>query len=577
MIAAQVPALMEKEGVAPPETLAFGEGSKPAKMGMMGRAVVDTSAPFESVKEAVDRFGGSAVWKSQLKLFSNSLKHHSVEDFELMNVQEQSAQLEKELMLKERETLEVLKELERTKRTVDTLKIRLQEKLSEVIEFPETHLDDLKLHPVIEPEGEIATFNSSHAVKQTTQSAASILAGLSQAKMNLSRKTGDLDDIRASIDTLNQKLEEEKDLIKKTHESLSSKRAIVSSLEDDLKQMNLKLQLANDAKDKCNGDPASISAEIKNLTSEREHFNQSVKTAKSEISRLISEIEQTKVSIKAAEIRCLAAKKMEEAAKATEASALAQTKALINSNSSTSGLQNHPSVVLPIEEYIILTHKIQEADETSRKKIECALLEVEKANQSKLQLMSKMEEAEVDVKTSKKFLEEAMNCAEAANRGKLAVEEALRRRRSGHGQRGRYIHNSTKFKNSYPGHHKRDSRMLDLNGLNLMNDGDRTGLKHTLSIGEILSRKLVGPEDDDYDTEIHKRSNEEAKVSLGQILSRKPEVLSPQNGCGPARKQHHTKRKKFGFGLFSHLLRNEKLKNKKNNKNRKRKQISVSG
>ncbi|ESW12125.1 hypothetical protein PHAVU_008G086500 [Phaseolus vulgaris] len=533
------------------------------------RTEVDTSAPFESVKDAVTMFGGIGYWKPlHSKIItcvpSHSEQQHTVE-LSAEKLEEQASVLEKELILKERETLDVLKELESTKKLVEELKSKIQKEQSKVnlnlqlgecdrksvVEENEEKENQMSQLNVLQPS------NQGFAA-QLSSTPGLILQELKQAKLNLTRTTIDLADVRTSVESLNKKLEKERISLEKTRERLAQNTSKISSLEEELNNTRLRLQIAKGTEIKdASDDPSVITTELQRLSSEAENFKIMGESAKAEVMRTMSEIEQTKTMIRTAEIRLVAARKMKEAARAAEAFALAEINALSNHESeSLPGNQ----ITLSFEEYTALTCKAQDAEEQSRKRVANAMLEVDETNLSNMDILKRVEEATEEVKTSKKALEEALERVEAANRDKVAVEEALRNWRS-EGHKRRSIQNSTKFKNSCSSHHWRDPRLLDVNGLHLVNDDAKPVLKSTLSIGQILSRKLLQPQGFEAGEKISMQQN----VSLGQMLGKQntDPPIDRQVEKGTGHKLFSTKRNnKFGFARFSHILSKQK-KNKK--------------
>ncbi|ESQ45342.1 hypothetical protein EUTSA_v10010401mg [Eutrema salsugineum] len=406
---------------------------------------IDTSAPFESVREAATRFGGFGFWKPSSHNFPEAYSQNDVDE---TNMVSRASELEKELIAKEGETLKVLKSLESTKAIVEELKSKLQRK----------------------EDKENCDMN--------------VLKELNQAKTDLCKTTEDLAAIRESVEILNKRLEEERAALDKTRERLNSENA------------------------------AEISKEIQRLSYEAKEFSKTGEDARSAVDKAVAEIEQTRNKIKTAEMRLVAARKMKEAARAAEAVAIAEIKA-VTGRKRRRRRRGHGQETLQEE------------------------------------ILERIEETAQEIRSSRRTLEEGL---EKVNNGKMEAEEETLHGKWQWSEHRRRSSSSSSYTAKYK--NRRETLLIDVNGLNLMMNGDGTSssvavMKPTMSIGQILSRKLLLADES--------AMMMSGRVSLGQILGK------TNNGSGERKEKERKlngKRKRFGLAKLSVML-NKESKNKK--------------
>ncbi|GJS14381.1 WEB family protein-like protein [Tanacetum coccineum] len=469
------------------------------------RVEIDTSPPFGSVKEAVTRFGGSGSW---IPLHILRLAGHNLEEIDMETVEKQTAELEKELINKEQETLEVLRDLESAKGVMEGLKVNLMKEVSSIM----TSLDSNPHSGTTTP---IDKSTDSLTLCQIPLPPGVILTELKQAKSNLNKTTSDLAMIRASVESLNKKMRSHK-------ENLSEKGETKRVIEESI--------------DVSNG-PSK-------LTFEAQQFRKMEEAAQYEVIKASSEIEHTKMSIRMVEMRLIAAKKMEEAARAMEAVALAE-------NDGDKPLMRE-GITLSYEEYSALAQKAQKAEEVLKR----SDYHRKDVNLSSMAFLKNSLDQSDDVKFSRKTLEDAL--------GPRTNDASGRNPESRNGFfRGRSASNP-KSRNSYPFRAPKVYGPLIEDNSNLINKESRPVLRSSVSIGDILSRKLIIQDDIVVRDDVESQTRRDHDVSLSHMLREQSGLIFHDSRKvdkeGRVEKQFFSSRKKFGFIHVSLPLKHNKKK-----------------
>ncbi|KAL6560205.1 hypothetical protein OROHE_006212 [Orobanche hederae] len=346
------------------------------------------------------------------------------------------------VMAKEQDILNWEKELKQMEDELEkvTKQISASDVLKSKLDKASVLLQDLKNELAAYMESKFAQEGNNSGNNTRVNIEAALLEAkkeLGEVMLDLESATKEVNILKVAAVSLNSELEKEKMELAAIRQREGMAGIAVSSLESELSRTKLEISRfqmkEKEEREKC----MELPKKLQEAAQEADKEKALSEIARDDLRKAKDEVERVKAGTNTVESRLCAARKEIEAAKASEKLALAAISALVESESvQKNGDENQPAgVTLALEKYYELSRRAHEAEEQANVRVADALFEVEVAKESELRSLKMLEEANREMAEKMAGLEIALQKAEKAKEGKLAVEQELRKWRAEHEQR----------------------------------------------------------------------------------------------------------------------------------------------